>query len=124
MTTETETTEPLCCAQDALLRVHDTIASCVDSSSAGENKKKKKNGECRLLVPSSQASGVIGKAGSVIKSIRRRTKASVEVDSKDASDPSHACALDFDNVVLVCVVSQLLVFFHLLFIYLCFVSYD
>ncbi|KAJ4912579.1 KH domain-containing protein [Raphanus sativus] len=99
VTTETETTEPLCCAQDALLRVHDTIASCVDSSSAGENKKK--NGECRLLVPSSQASGLIGKAGSVIKSIRRRTKASVEVDSKDASDPSHACALDFDNVVLI-----------------------
>ncbi|KAJ0236851.1 KH domain-containing protein [Hirschfeldia incana] len=102
ITTETEEeTEPLCPAQDALLRLHDTIVSCVDSS-AGE---KKKNGggksECRLLVPSSQASGVIGKAGAVIKSIRRWTKASVEVDSKDASDPSHACALDFDNVVLI-----------------------
>lgn len=96
MTTETET-EPLCCAQDALLKLHDTIVSCVDS--AGERKNGKN--ECRLLVPSSQASGLIGKAGAVIKSIRRRTRASVEVDSRDVSDPSHACALDFDNVVLV-----------------------
>ncbi|XP_013620913.1 PREDICTED: KH domain-containing protein At4g18375 [Brassica oleracea var. oleracea] len=92
--TETET-EPLCCAQDALLRVHDTIVSCVESAAG------KKTEECRLLVPSSQASGVIGKAGAVIKSIRRRTGASVEVDSKHVSDPSHACALDFDNVVLI-----------------------
>ncbi|KAG2238896.1 hypothetical protein Bca4012_023684 [Brassica carinata] len=89
--TETET-EPLCCAQDALLKVHDTIVSCVDSNSKNE---------CRLLVPSSQVSGLIGKAGAVIKSIRRRTRASVEVGSKDVSDPSHACALDFDNVVLI-----------------------
>ncbi|KAF3601769.1 hypothetical protein F2Q69_00033424 [Brassica cretica] len=85
--TETET-EPLCCAQDALLRVHDTIVSCVESAAG------KKTEECRLLVPSSQASGVIGKAGAVIKSIRRRTGASVEVDSKHVS---HACALDFDQ---------------------------
>ncbi|CAF2069585.1 unnamed protein product [Brassica napus] len=56
---------------------------------------------CCAQFPSSQASGVIGKAGAVIKSIRRRTGASVEVDSKDVSDPSHACALDFDNVVLI-----------------------
>ncbi|RID78100.1 hypothetical protein BRARA_A00954 [Brassica rapa] len=98
--TETET-EPLCCAQDALLRVHDTIVSCVESAAAGDKKNGNKKEECRLLVPSSQASAVIGKAGAVIKSIRRRTGASVEVDSKDVSDPSHACALDFDNVVLI-----------------------
>ncbi|KAF8053223.1 hypothetical protein N665_1448s0008 [Sinapis alba] len=94
--TESETEEPLCCAQDALLKVHDTILSCVDS--AGE---KNGNKECRLLVPSSQASSVIGKAGAVIKSIRRTTGASLNVDAKDVSDPSHACALDLDNVLLI-----------------------
>ncbi|KAG5413361.1 hypothetical protein IGI04_000928 [Brassica rapa subsp. trilocularis] len=81
--TETET-EPLCCAQDALLRVHDTIVSCVESAAGGEKNGNKKE-ECRLLVPSSQASAVIGKAGAVIKSIRRRTGASVEISGEHES---------------------------------------
>ncbi|CAH8345804.1 unnamed protein product [Eruca vesicaria subsp. sativa] len=99
--TESEKTEePLCSAQHALLKVHDTIVSCVESS-AGENKNGGKKKECRLLVPSSQASGLIGKAGGNIKGIRSRTRACVSVVSKDVSDPSHACALEFDNIVLI-----------------------
>ncbi|CAH2078653.1 unnamed protein product [Thlaspi arvense] len=99
--TETET-EPLCVAQDALLRVHDAIVSCVDSSvekntKIGRDDKK----ECRLLVPSSQSSSVIGKAGSNIKKIRSSTRASVKVVSRDVSDPSHACAMEFDNILLI-----------------------
>lgn len=91
-------TEPLCCAQDALLKVHDAIVA-----SAGENTKIDRDDkqECRLLVPSSQCSSVIGKAGSNIKGIRSRTQASVKVVSKDVSDPSHACAMDYDNIVVV-----------------------
>ncbi|ESQ55565.1 hypothetical protein EUTSA_v10027583mg [Eutrema salsugineum] len=66
-------TEPLCCAQDALLQATRQF----------------------------QSSSVIGKAGSNIKRIRSRSGASVKVISKDVSDPSHACALEFDNIVLI-----------------------
>ncbi|XP_010434545.1 PREDICTED: LOW QUALITY PROTEIN: KH domain-containing protein At4g18375-like [Camelina sativa] len=97
-------TEPLCCAQDALLKVHDAIVA-----SAGENTKNKSNNkidrdvnqECRFLVPYSQCSSVIGKAGSNIKMIRSSTGASVKVVSKDVSDPSHACAMESDNIVVI-----------------------
>jgi len=44
---------------------------------------------------------LIGKAGENIRRIRRRTRASVKVVSKDVSDPSHVCAMEYDNVVVV-----------------------
>lgn len=92
---------PLCSAQDALIRVHDAIVTSL--ATAAENTKIDRDDirECRLLVPSSQCSNVIGKSGSTIKKIRSRTRASVKVVSKDVSDPSHTCAMDFDNIVLV-----------------------
>ncbi|KAG2261883.1 hypothetical protein Bca52824_068962 [Brassica carinata] len=90
---------PLCSAQDALLRVHDAIVASL--ATAAENTKIDRDDirECRLLVPSSQCSNVIGKAGSTVKRVRSRTGANVKIVSKDVSDPSHACAMDFDNIV-------------------------
>ncbi|KAL1193743.1 KH domain-containing protein [Cardamine amara subsp. amara] len=92
---------PLCSAQDALIRVHDAIVTSL--ATAAENTKIDRDDirECRILVPSSQCSNVIGKAGSIIKKIRSRTRANVKVVSKDVSDPSHTCAMDFDNIVLI-----------------------
>ncbi|CAA7020436.1 unnamed protein product [Microthlaspi erraticum] len=92
---------PLCSAQEALLKVHSTIVSSL--AAAAENTKIDRDNlrECRILVPSSQCSNVIGKSGSTIKKIRSRTGATVKIVSKDASDPSHICAMDFDNIVLI-----------------------
>ncbi|KAH0901542.1 hypothetical protein HID58_041045, partial [Brassica napus] len=76
----------------AKIKVFDQSPGCTQrvitiysSSAAGGEKNGNKNEECRLLVPSSQASGVIGKAGAVIKSIRRRTGASVEISGEHES---------------------------------------
>ncbi|XP_019096035.1 PREDICTED: KH domain-containing protein At4g18375-like isoform X2 [Camelina sativa] len=94
-------TVPLCSAQDALLKVHDAIVASL--ATAAENTKINRDDirECRVLVPSSQCSNVIGKAGSIIKKIRSRTRANVKIVSKDVSDPSHTCAMNFDNIVLI-----------------------
>lgn len=94
---------PLCSAQDALLKLHDAIAASL--ATAAENTKIGRDDirECRLLVPTSQCSNVIGKAGSTVKKVRSRTGANVKIVSKDVSDPSHACAMDFDNIVSVSV---------------------
>ncbi|CAF1993357.1 unnamed protein product [Brassica napus] len=90
---------PLCSAQDALLKLHDAIVASL--ATAAENTKIGRDDirECRLLVPTSQCSNVIGKAGSTVKKVRSRTGANVKIVSKDVSDPSHACAMDFDNIV-------------------------
>lgn len=98
---------PLCSAQDALLKLHDAIVASL--ATAAENSKIGRDDirECRLLVPTSQCSNVIGKAGSTVKKVRSRTGASVKIVSKDVSDPSHACAMDFDNIVSVSVLKPL-----------------
>ncbi|XVE88405.1 hypothetical protein DITRI_Ditri19aG0067500 [Diplodiscus trichospermus] len=92
--------EPLCAAQDALLRVHSAIANAVavtvDSDKKWTDKYKE---ECQILVPSSQSSNIIGKAGATIKKLRGKTRANIKVTAKDASDPSHSCAMDFDNFI-------------------------
>ncbi|XVF40108.1 hypothetical protein PTKIN_Ptkin01aG0085300 [Pterospermum kingtungense] len=92
--------EPLCAAQDALLRVHAAIANAV--AATGDSDKKltdKYREECQILVPSSQSANIIGKAGATIKKLRGKTRANIKVNAKDASDPSHSCAMDFDNFV-------------------------
>ncbi|KAG8385264.1 hypothetical protein BUALT_Bualt03G0023900 [Buddleja alternifolia] len=94
--------EPLCPAQDALLKVHAAIANAV--SLVGESDRRKKDNdkeECQLLVPSSQSANIIGKSGSTIKKIRNKTRTNIKVTAKDASDPAHSCALEFDNFVLI-----------------------
>ncbi|PNY07179.1 KH domain-containing protein at4g18375-like protein [Trifolium pratense] len=92
--------KPLCAAQDALLKVHvailNSIAALRDSD---KNKQRKEKDECQILVPSSQSANIIGKAGATIKKLRSKTRANVKVIAKDATDPTHSCAMEFDNFV-------------------------
>lgn len=92
--------KPLCAAQDALLKVHSAIINAVEN--VGDSEKKRKNKEeCQILVPSSQSANIIGKAGATIKRLRVETKTNIKVVPKDATDPDHSCAMEFDNFVLV-----------------------
>ncbi|CAA2969498.1 KH domain-containing At4g18375 [Olea europaea subsp. europaea] len=94
--------EPLCPAQDALLKVHEAIANAMAMVGEYDRKKNDKDKvECKILVPSSQSANIIGKSGSTIKKLRNKTRTSIKITSKDASDPSHSCALEFDNFVLI-----------------------
>ncbi|CAN1141285.1 KH domain-containing protein At4g18375 [Linum perenne] len=90
---------PLCSAQDALLKVHAAISNAIASNVDPEMNTKDKE-ECQILVPSSQSSNIIGKAGMTIKKLRSKTRSSIKVIAKDVSDPSHACAMDFDNFIM------------------------
>lgn len=92
--------EPLCAAQDALLKVHAAIANAVANATDNDKKQKEKE-ECQILVPSSQSANIIGKAGATIKRLRSKTRTSIKVTPKDASEPTHSCAMEFDNFVLV-----------------------
>lgn len=94
--------EPLCAAQDALLKVHAAIANAlVTARDADKNGKDKDKEECQLLVPSSQSANIIGKAGSTIKRLRNKTRANIKIAPKDANDPTHSCAMDYDNFLLI-----------------------
>ncbi|KAL5731730.1 hypothetical protein ACHQM5_004430 [Ranunculus cassubicifolius] len=87
---------PLCPSQDALLKVHDAIANAV--ASVGDSDKKRRDiEEAHILVPSSQAANIIGKSGATIKRMRSKTRANIKISPKDMSEPSHSCALSFDN---------------------------
>ncbi|KAK3430717.1 hypothetical protein EUGRSUZ_E02424 [Eucalyptus grandis] len=92
--------KPLCAAQDALVRVHTAIVRSLAAFSESEKKRPDRD-ECRILVPSSQSANIIGKAGATIKRLRSKTRANVKVTAKDASDPTHSCALEFDNFVTI-----------------------
>lgn len=94
---------PLCPAQDALLKVHAAIANAVAVLGESDRRKKDRGDreECQLLVPSSQSANIIGKSGATIKKLRNHTRTNIKVIAKDASDPSHSFALDFDNIVQV-----------------------
>ncbi|CDP18708.1 unnamed protein product [Coffea canephora] len=93
--------QPLCAAQDALLKVHFAIANAIASVGESDNKKRKDKEECQILVPSSQSANIIGKSGSTIKKLRSKTKTNIKITAKDTSDPTHSCALDFDNFILI-----------------------
>ncbi|KAF7842876.1 KH domain-containing protein [Senna tora] len=92
--------EPLCAAQDALLKVHSTIVNALANVSDSEKKQNDKE-ECQILVPSSQSANIIGKAGSTIKKLRSKTRTSIKITPKDVTDPTHSCAMDFDNFVVI-----------------------
>lgn len=92
--------DPLCPAQDALIKVHNAIANVAETAGDSDKKWKDKE-ECQLLVPASQSANIIGKAGATIKKLRSRTRANIKVTPKDISDPNHSCAMDFDNFVVV-----------------------
>ncbi|XP_031259276.1 KH domain-containing protein At4g18375 [Pistacia vera] len=92
--------QPLCAAQDALLRVHAAISNALANATDTDKKRKDKE-ECQILVPSSQSANIIGKAGTTIKKLRSKTRTNIKVTAKDAADPTHSCAMDFDNFVLI-----------------------
>ncbi|XP_004504558.1 KH domain-containing protein At4g18375 [Cicer arietinum] len=90
--------KPLCAAQDALLKVHVAILNSIEAL-GDSDKKRKDRDECQILVPSSQSANIIGKSGATIKKLRSKTRANVKVTAKDANDPTHSCAMEFDNFV-------------------------
>lgn len=92
--------KPLCAAQDALVRVHAAIVRSLAAFAESEKKRADRD-ECRILVPSSQSANVIGKAGATIKRLRSKTRTNIKVTARDASDPTHSCALEFDNFVTI-----------------------
>ncbi|XP_047950571.1 KH domain-containing protein At4g18375 isoform X2 [Salvia hispanica] len=92
----------LCPAQDALLRVHGAIANAVAALGDSDTRRRdREREECQLLVPSSQSANIIGKSGATIKKLRNKTRTHIKVNPKDAGDPSHSCALEFDNFVMI-----------------------
>lgn len=92
--------EPLCAAQDALLKVHSVIANSLATVGDSEKRQKDKE-ECQILVPSSQSANIIGRAGATIKRLRSKTRTAIKVTPKDATDPTQSCAMDFDNFLVV-----------------------
>lgn len=87
-------TQPLCPAQDGLMRVHSAIVNALSNI---EDADEDVNEEVELLVPTSQASNIIGKSGSIIKKLRAKTRANIKINPKDANNAAHSCALNFDN---------------------------
>ncbi|ONK65394.1 uncharacterized protein A4U43_C07F36650 [Asparagus officinalis] len=85
---------PLCAAQDALLKVHEAILNALANT---EDSSRDNKEEAEILLPSSQASTVIGKSGVIIKKMRAKTGANIKVIPKDSSNATHSCALSFDN---------------------------
>lgn len=85
--------EPVCTAQNALLKVHDAIVDALAINSDSDEE------EANILVPASQAASVIGKSGAVIKRLRSTSKALIKVSPKDPSKVTHSCAMSFDNFV-------------------------
>ncbi|XP_011035439.1 PREDICTED: KH domain-containing protein At4g18375-like [Populus euphratica] len=92
--------DPLCPAQDALLKVHAAISNAVAALGDSDKRCGDKK-ECQILVPTSQSANIIGKAGATIKKLRSKTRANIKITAKDASDPTHSCAMDFDNFLLI-----------------------
>ncbi|XP_006659206.1 KH domain-containing protein At4g18375 [Oryza brachyantha] len=85
--------EPVCTAQDALLKVHEAIVDALSITSDSDNE------EANILVPASQSASVIGKSGAVIKRLRSTSKAFIKVTPKDPNEVTHSCAMSFDNFV-------------------------
>jgi len=91
-------TEPICPAQDALLKVHSTIVNVIANTDDSDMRHKE---EAHLLVPASQSAAVIGKSGSTIKRLRSKTGANIKVNPKDPGNVTHSCAMSFDNFLQV-----------------------
>ncbi|XP_015649777.1 KH domain-containing protein At4g18375 isoform X1 [Oryza sativa Japonica Group] len=85
--------EPVCTAQDALLKVHDAIVDALSITRDSDDE------EANILVPASQSASVIGKSGAVIKRLRSTSKAFIKVSPKDPNEVTHSCAMSFDNFV-------------------------
>ncbi|XAR72484.1 hypothetical protein NMG60_11019137 [Bertholletia excelsa] len=90
--------DPFCPAQDALLKVHTAICNAVATLGESDTKRKDEE-ECQILVPSSQSANIIGKSGATIKKLRSKTRTNIRVTPKDATNPTHSCAMEFDNFI-------------------------
>lgn len=86
--------QPICPAQDALLKVHSTIVNVLANPDDSDRRHRE---EAYLLVPASQAAAVIGKSGATIKRVRSKTCANIKISPKDPGDITHSCAMSFDN---------------------------
>ncbi|XP_058226272.1 RNA-binding KH domain-containing protein RCF3-like [Rhododendron vialii] len=84
----------VCPAQDALFRVHDRVVA--EELGADENMEETPQVTVKLLVPSDQIGGVIGKGGQIVQNIRSETGAQIRI-LKDDHLP--ACALGSDELV-------------------------
>lgn len=71
--------------QDALLMVHDTLASF------GEI-------QCRLLVPVPR---LVTSLESTVNRLRSETKASIDFTKMKPTDPTDSCEMEFDNFVVI-----------------------
>ncbi|KAG5535101.1 hypothetical protein RHGRI_023023 [Rhododendron griersonianum] len=100
-----DTDDMVCPAQDALFRVHDRVVA--EDLGADENMEETPQVTVKLLVPSDQIGGVIGKGGQIVQSIRSETGAQIRI-LKDDHLP--ACALGSDELVQVTVVADLQLF--------------
>lgn len=86
--------EPICPAQDALLRVHSVIVQ--ESSGRDNDGDKKRQHNARLLVANSQIGSLIGKGGNNIQKLRSESGASIQIPRKDELP---GCAFSFDELV-------------------------
>jgi poly(rC)-binding protein 2/3/4 len=89
-----ETDDLVCPAQDALFRVHDRVVA--EDLGADEDMEENPQVTVKLLVPSDQIGGVIGKGGQIVQNIRSETGAQIRI-VKDDHLP--ACALGSDELV-------------------------
>lgn len=86
--------EPVCPAQDALLRVHSVIVQ--ESAGKDNDADKKRQQNARLLVANSQIGSLIGKGGNNIQKLRSDSGAQIQIPRKDELP---GCALSIDELV-------------------------
>eukprot|EP00253_Pinus_taeda_P016921 PITA_16921 len=90
--------EPVCPAQDALLRVHSVIVQQSSSARDNDADDKKRQHNARLLAANSQIGGLIGKGGNNIQTLRSESGAQIQIRPKDELP---ACAFSFGEVVVI-----------------------
>jgi transcription antitermination factor NusA-like protein len=88
--------EPVCPAQDGLLRVHSVIVQ--ESSGKDNDADKKRPQDARLLVANSQIGSLIGKGGNNIQKLRSESGAQIQIPRKDELP---GCAFSFDELVVI-----------------------
>lgn len=90
--------EPICPAQDALLRVHSVIAQESSAKDKDSDADKKGQQNARLLVANSQIGSLIGKGGNNIQKMRTESGAQIQIPRKDELP---GCAFSFDELVVI-----------------------
>ncbi|KAJ9147355.1 hypothetical protein P3X46_029529 [Hevea brasiliensis] len=94
---EQETMEPLCAAQDALLKVHERIVEeDLIGGMTSDDDNESSIVTARLLVPNNMVGCLLGKRGDVIQRLRSETGASIRVLP---ADHLPICAMSTDELV-------------------------